>query len=70
MLIHAGDNVETMTPEIERTVNIGAAMVLIVVIPIFFFQFYIFRRLKKNAANLAALSFMAANSTDQENTNA
>ena len=45
-------------------------MVLIIIVPIFFFQFYIFRRLKKNAANLAALSFMAANSTDQENTNA
>lgn len=70
MLIHAGDNVETMTPEIERTVYIGAAMVLIVVIPIFFFQFYIFRRLKRNAVNLAALSFMTANSANQENANA
>ena len=59
-----------MTPEIQRTVYIGAGMVLIIVVPIFFFQFYIFRRLKKNAANLVALSFMAANSTDQENTNA
>nr|WP_297706075.1 PrsW family glutamic-type intramembrane protease [uncultured Butyrivibrio sp.] len=70
MLIHAGDNVETMTAEIERTVKIGAGMVLAIVIPIFIFQFYIFRRLKKNAANLVALSFMAANSTDQEDTNA
>ena len=70
MLIHAGDNVETMTEEIQRTVYIGAGMVVIIVVPIFFFQFYIFRRLKKNAANLVALSFMAANSTDQENTNA
>ncbi|WP_026671112.1 PrsW family glutamic-type intramembrane protease [Butyrivibrio sp. AE3006] len=70
MLIHAGDNVETMTEEIQRTVYIGAGMVVIIVVPIFFFQFYIFRRLKKNAANLVALSSMAANSTDQENTNA
>ena len=70
MLIHAGDNVETMTPEIERTVYIGAAMVLIIVIPIFIFQFYLFRRLKRNAANLVALSFIDSNSTDQENTNA
>ena len=70
MLIHAGDNVETMTAEIQRTTYIGAGMVLIAVIPIFFFQFYIFRRLKKNAANLVALSFIAENSTEQENTNA
>ena len=69
-LIHAGDNVETMTPEIERIEYIGAGMVLIIVIPLFIFQFYIFKRLKKNAANLAALSFVAANSTEQENTNA
>ena len=41
MLIHAGDNVETMTAEIQRTTYIGAGMVLIAVIPIFFFQFYI-----------------------------
>jgi hypothetical protein len=70
MLIHAGDNVETMTAEIERTVKIGAGMVLAIVIPIFIFQFYIFRRLKRNASNLVALSFTAANSTEQENTNA
>ena len=66
MLIHAGDNVETITPEIERTTYIGAGMVLIIVIPIFIFQFYIFRRLKKNAANLTALSFMDINSADQK----
>ena len=66
MLIHAGDNVETITPEIERTTYIGAGMVLIIVIPIFIFQFYIFRRLKKNAANLTALSFMDTNSADQK----
>ena len=70
MLIHAGDNVETITEEIQRTTYIGAGMVLIIVVPIFFFQFYIFRRLKKNAANLVALSFIAENSTEQENTNA
>ena len=70
MLIHAGDNVETITEEIQRTTYIGAGMVLIIVVPIFFFQFYIFRRLKKNAANLVALSFIAENSTEQESTNA
>ena len=70
MLIHAGDNVETITEEIQRTTYIGAGMVLIIVVPIFFFQFYIFRRLKKNAASLVALSFIAENSTEQENTNA
>ncbi len=65
MLIHAGDDVETVTPEIERTTHIGVAMVLIAVIPIFIFQFYLFRRLKRNAANLAALSFMTEDSTDR-----
>ena len=70
MLIHAGDNVETITEEIQRTTYIGAGMVLIIVVPIFFFQFYIFRRLKKNAASLVAFSFIAENSTEQENTNA
>ena len=63
-LIHAGDNVETMTPEIERTVYIGAAMVLVAVIPVFIFQIYLFRRLKRNAVNLAALSFVDADSTE------
>ena len=51
-------------------VYIGAGMVLIIVVPIFFFQFYIFRRLKKNAANLVALSFTDAGNAEQENTNA
>ncbi len=60
MLIHAGDNVEVMTAEIERTTHIGAAMVVAIVIPIFIFQIYIFRRLKRNAANLAELSFPTA----------
>ena len=69
-LIHAGDNAETMTAEIERTVYIGAGMVLVMVIPIFIFQIYLFRRLKRNAANLAALSFLDADSTEQENANA
>ena len=69
-LIHAGDNAETMTAEIERTVYIGAGMVLVMVIPIFIFQIYLFRRLKRNAANLAALSFLDTNSTEQENANA
>ena len=66
MLIHAGDSVETVTPEIERTTYIGAAMVLVMVIPVFIFQIYIFRRLKRNAADLAALSFAGADSTEQE----
>jgi hypothetical protein len=70
MLIHAGDNVETVTPEIERTTYIGAAMVLVMVIPVFIFQIYIFRRLKRNAANLAAISLLDTNSTEQENANA
>ncbi len=70
MLIHAGDNVETKTPEIERTVYIGAGMVLVIVIPIFIFQIYLFRRLKRKAADLAALSFRDENSTEQENANA
>ena len=51
-------------------VYIGASMVLIIVVPIFFFQFYIFRRLKENAASLVALSFIAENITEQKNTNA
>ncbi len=66
MLIHAGDNVETMTPEIQRTTYIGAAMVLVMVIPVFIFQIYIFRRLKRNAADLASLSFAGADSAEQE----
>ena len=70
MLIHAGDNVETVTPKIERTTYIGAAMVLVMVIPVFIFQIYIFRRLKRNAADLAALSFAGADSTEQENVDA
>ena len=45
-------------------------MVVVIVVPVFIFQIYIFRRLKKNAANLVALSFIAENSTEQENTNA
>ena len=51
-------------------VYIGAGMVLIIVVLIFFFQFYIFRRLKENAASLVALSFIAENITEQKNTNA
>ena len=66
MLIHAGDNAETMTAEIDRTIYIGAGMVVVMVVPVFIFQIYIFRRLKRNAADLAALSFAGADSTEQE----
>lgn len=69
-LIHVGDDVETMTAEMERTTNIGAGMVVAIAIPIFVFQIYLFRRLKRNATNLAALSFEAANSTEKENADA
>ena len=69
MLIHAGDNAETMTAEIDRTIYIGAGMVVVMVVPVFIFQIYIFKRLKKNAANLTALSFLDANSTEQEEAN-
>ena len=48
--------------------NVG--MVLIAVISVFIFQIYLFKRLKKNASNLVALSFTDAGSTEQENTNA
>ena len=56
--------------EIEKTVHIGAGIVVASVILIFIFQIYLFRRLKRNAANLVVLSFIAENSTEQENTNA
>ena len=69
-LIHAGDDVEVATAEIQRSVHIGVGMVLIAVIPVFIFQIYLFKRLKKNASNLVALSFTDAGSTEQENTNA
>ena len=69
-LIHAGDDVEVVTAEIQRSVHIGVGMVLIAVIPVFIFQIYLFKRLKKNASNLVALSFTDAGSTEQENTNA
>jgi hypothetical protein len=51
-------------------VHIGAGIVVASVILIFIFQIYLFRRLKRNAANLAALSSVDANSTEQENANA
>ena len=69
-LIHAGDDVEVATAEIQRSIYIGVGMVLIAVIPVFIFQIYLFKRLKKNASNLVALSFTDAGNAEQENTNA
>ena len=59
-----------MTAEIQRSVHIGVGMVLIAVIPVFIFQIYLFKRLKKNASNLVALSFTDVGNEEQENTNA